>query len=371
MRFTINNYHLGKRIFSIAFNDCVLNHLLEKGLKAALLSNHQLTFYPEEASFQITPENAEKLGLCENYDVLFINDIGNGWTHFSNEKDDNPLILTQRCNSNCKMCPTPEGVRKKDNALTIEDNIDSIKYIPNDACHLTITGGEPFLVGERIFDLFQEIKTRLPYTDCLLLTNGRALGYTPFADKLCDTAPRYLVVGIPLHGYNSETHDGITQSYGGFEQTVAGIKNLIYRGFNVELRLVISKLNYQFIDKICEMIVKEFPNTTSVKFMGLEMLGNAAKNVDDVWIPYRTAFEYSKEGIKNLVYNGISVGIYNFPLCAVDRSFHLICQRSISGYKIRYPEKCARCRKMQDCGGLFAGTMRLAKDDVIPYSEIS
>ena len=369
MRFAIKEYTLGKKIFSLAFRQEVLDELLQKDLNAALVSGNIITFFPEETTFTLSDDNCKKLSICENYDVLFINECGNGWTLFSNEKEDNPIIVTQRCNSNCLMCPTPEGVRKKENALAIEDTIDSIRYIPDDARHLTITGGEPFLVGEKIFDLFREIKTRLPYTDCLLLTNGRALGYLPYAERFASSAPQHIVVGIPLHGYDDRTHDAITQSPGGFEQTAAGIKNLIYRGINVELRMVVSRLNYRYIEQIAQLIVREFPHVGSVKIMGLEMLGNAAKNVNDVWIPYRTAFAYSKAGIVELIRHGIDVGLYNFPLCAVDKCFHLICQKSISGYKIRYSDKCELCTRKQECGGLFAGSIRLAKDDVIPFSE--
>ena len=133
--------------------------------------------------------------------------------------------------------------------------------------------------------------------------------------------------------------------------------------------MVVSKLNYKYIDKIAELIVNEFPKAGSVKIMGLEMSGNAARNVDNVWIPYPTAFEYSKAAIIRLVGNGINVGLYNFPLCAVDRSFHLLCAKSITDYKIRFAEKCEECKKRENCGGIFAGTIRLAGKDVIPWRE--
>lgn len=367
MRFNIENYNLNSRLFSAAFNSEILSELREKGLNCALLRENTITFYPEKIEYIINEDSVDKLNCCENYDVLFVNENGNGWVQFFNAKEDNSLVLTQRCNSNCVMCPVPEGIRKNGTSLSIEDIIESVKYIPNDARHLTITGGEPFLAGERIFDLFSEIKRSLPYTECLLLTNGRALGYAPYAEKFAETAPKDIIIGIPLHGYNEETHDYITRSKGGFEQTVAGIKNLIYYGFNVEIRIVVSRLNYKEIDKISEFIINEFPKVGSVKIMGLEMLGNAAKNIDDVWITYKTAFKYSKSGIVKLINNCVNVSLYNFPLCAVDKSFHLLCKKSITDYKIRFPDKCEGCTKMRDCGGIFAGTMRLAKDDVVPY----
>lgn len=368
MRFTIESYNLGSKVFSIAFCESVFESLKSKGLNVALLTDEGLLFWPENKLFALSEENGEKLSICENYDVLYVNEYGSGFHHYANEHDDNPLILTQKCNSNCIMCPTTEYVRKKENDISIDEIIESIKYIPNDARHLTITGGEPFLVKEKIFDLLAEIKCRLPYTESLLLTNGRALSYKPYADAFAQYSPKNIIVGIPLHGYNEETHDYITQSPGGFRQTTSGIKNLLYHGFNVEIRMVVSKLNYTFIDKIAQLIVDELSTVGSVKIMGLEMLGNAAKNSQDVWIPYRTAFEHSKDAILNLVNHGIDVGLYNFPLCAVDKEYHLMCAKSITGYKVRFDDKCETCSKKQNCGGIFMGTIRLAGKDVVPWS---
>ena len=369
MRFFIKQYNLGRRIAALAFNGEVLERLVQKDLNAALVTGEAITFFPENKLFFLTGKSAQGLSPCENYDVLFINENGDGWVHFSNAEDDHPLVLTQRCNSNCLMCPTPENVRRNGKTLAMEDIIDSVRYIPDDTRHLTITGGEPFLVGEHIFSLLREIKMRLPRTDCLLLTNGRALGYTPYADLLAEAAPQGLTVGIPLHGYDGRTHDGITQSRGGFAQTAAGVRNLLFRGIPVELRIVVSKLNARYIGRIADLIVREFPTVSSVKVMGLEMLGNAAKNASEVWLPYREAFECAKEGITTLVYHGIEVGVYNFPLCAVDRRFHLLCRKSISTHKVRYPAQCGGCVKRQDCGGIFAGTERVAKNDLKPFSE--
>ena len=56
------------------------------------------------------------------------------------------------------MCPSPEEMRKGKPINNISDLIRIAEHIPSDANHLTITGGEPFLAGEAIFDLIQYIK---------------------------------------------------------------------------------------------------------------------------------------------------------------------------------------------------------------------
>lgn len=238
--------------------------------------------------------------------------------------------------------------------------------MPSDARHITITGGEPFLIGDRIFDIFSAFKQKCYKTDFLLLTNGRALAYEPYILKFHKTAPKKIIIGIPLHGYDAVTHDAITRSPGGFEQTVQGVRNLLNFGHKVEIRIVVSKLNYKNITAICELISKEFPNVYRVEIMGLEMLGNAAINKNKVWISYNDAFQASIKGINVLIKKSIQVGLYNFPLCSIDERYYSMAAKSITSYKIRYADECHKCMIKDACGGIFAGTIRLAKDDIKP-----
>lgn len=99
------------------------------------------------------------------------------------------------------------------------------------------------------------------------------------------------------------------------------------------------------------------------------MTGNAAKNKNRVWISYPDAFRASKKAIDLLIGAGIDVELYNFPLCAVDKMYRSLCEKSISDYKIRYTERCEKCCQKDACGGMFAGTVRLSKDDIIPLGK--
>ena len=93
------------------------------------------------------------------------------------------------------------------------------------------------------------------------------------------------------------------------------------------------------------------------------MLGSAFINQNEVWIKYSEAFQCSKEAIKLLIKNGIDVALYNFPLCAVEKEYHYICCKSITDYKIRYNIECDQCRLKDACGGVFAGTLKMAEKD--------
>ena len=365
----IKDYDGKPRIFSFAKSERVKYYLLEKELNTGLLSNRSIIIYPENITLNLSEEETQRFSLCADYDVFQVDSRGNAYKYFNNASLDNAILVTNRCNSNCVMCPTAESIRRNGENYYGDELIRIAKYFPNDVCHITITGGEPFLIGKSIFDLLSFLKDNLPNTSYLLLTNGRIFSNKEYLNLFKQTCPHALKLGIPIHGYNSETHDSITQAKGSFIQTFNGLLNLLSIGAKIELRIVVSRLNADFITDIAKLITDNFLGIECVKFIGLEMTGNAAKNKNRVWISYPDAFRVSKKAIDLLIGAGIDVGLYNFPLCAVDKMYRSLCEKSISDYKIRYTERCEKCCQKDACGGMFAGTVRLSKDDIIPLGK--
>lgn len=365
----LSEYDEKYRVVSLAKNEKVKNELLQKALTTLCINNDQATIYPDNVTFKMSSREQELFGASCNYDVFEISSCGNAYKYYNNASLDNAILVTNRCNSNCIMCPTAEAIRKRNEEYTADELIDIAKHFPGDASHITITGGEPFLIKKDIFKLLNFLKTSLPNTSYLLLTNGRAFCLREYVELFKQNAPADMLLGIPLHGYNSKTHDYITGAGGSFKQTFTGLKHLLASGAKIELRIVVSKLNFEYISEIASLISREFNSVFCVKFIGLEMTGNAAKNKDDVWIDYPTAFKHSKEAVDILIGSGIDVGIYNFPLCSVDEKYWNICEKSISGYKIRFAPECTECVVKDACGGMFSGTVRMAKDAVKPIRK--
>ncbi len=355
-----DEYTSGHKIASVARNEELLKILINQDLNV-LFVNEDIILYPENIVLKLNENDKAKIIYLLDNDVVEIHESGKCFRTFCSDSPDNALLVTDKCNSNCLMCPVAESIRKNGSSKDITTIKEIIKYIPPFAEHITITGGEPFILGEGIFDVLSDLK-KLQNTEYLLLTNGRAFSIRKYAEQFFKTSPPKIIIGIPLHGYNSETHDYITQSPGSFEQTFYGLKNILKYDVNVEIRIVVSKLNYSFISKIAELIVQEFGRAFCVKFIGLEMLGNAAKNTNKVWIPYHEAFESCEEAIDLLVSNGIDVGIYNFPLCTISKKYRYLSYKSITDYKIKYSDECKNCLNKDSCGGIFEGTIRLVDD---------
>ena len=365
----LRDYRHGHRIVSLAKCEDTLGHLKEENLDTIYLCGGRLMLLPENVVLSTAPETMEAFSQCDDYDVFEIDDRGTAYLYYNNESTDNAFVVTGKCNSNCLMCPSSEGSRRAASTARVDDLLQIINHIPSDAAHLTITGGEPFLLGKDIFRFFEALRNKFTQTGFLLLTNGRIFSIPEYCDLLRQTLPPQTILGIPIHGHNAAVHDGITQAEGSFQQTFIGLKHLLAQGFRIELRIVVSRMTADFVDKIADLIAAEFPGVETVKIIGLEMLGNAAKNQDQVWMPYPAAFQKSKAAIMTLVSAGVDVELYNFPLCAVDKEFWPICAKSISDYKVRFAERCNSCELKDACGGIFAGTYRLAKDDVRPIGE--
>ena len=129
------------------------------------------------------------------------------------------------------MCPTAEGIRRDNELYSGEELINIARHFQTDFSHITITGGEPFMIRKEIFDLFGYLRNNLYDIDYLLLTNGRAFCDPEYSELFKETRPPRMTVGIPLHGYNSETHDHIVQTPSAFKETFLGLKNLLSNGY--------------------------------------------------------------------------------------------------------------------------------------------
>ena len=100
------------------------------------------------------------------------------------DTDDVCLFVTEKCNSNCIMCPMSLASRKRGLAISQKDWGSIIEQIPANPAHITITGGEPFLEYRNLFLVMEQINKRFPYTEVLVLTNGRAFSIKSLFDEL-------------------------------------------------------------------------------------------------------------------------------------------------------------------------------------------
>ena len=355
------NYDGQYKVISIAKESAVKQDLLANGLDIWSLEDGHVIAYPECNNVSLSPDDFSLLSQCNNYDVFEVLENGTAHRYYDCSSNENVFFVTGKCNSNCIMCPSPEITRRNGTNTAVDSLICIAEHIPTSANHFTITGGEPFLIGMPIFQFLQYLQDKFENTEFLILTNGRAFAIETYREKLRETMPSRTILGIPIHASNAALHDAITQSHGSFQQTMTGLKHLLKMGINIELRIVVSKLNQADLPFLAELIVKELPEVRYVSIIAMEMTGNAYTNRKLLWAPYDQAFSYIQPAIDTLIGGGVDVRLYNFPLCTVNTEYWMLCKKSISKEKIRYDSTCDLCTMKRHCGGVFAGTFALEK----------
>lgn len=273
---------------------------------------------------------------------------------FCKGANDNVIFSTSRCNNRCIMCCQPPSMEDDSDKL-YPKNKSLIGAGDFDTDYVCISGGEPTLIGDKLFEYIQCIKEKMPAADIHLLTNGRAfsdIGYLYNFKKNVNVEG--FIIGIPLHSDNHIDHDLIAGHKGAFYETAKGLTNLGILGYKIELRVIILKHNCKRLSRIAEFITMNFPFVSQVAFMGLEITGYAEKNYRKIWVD---SIEYADEltkAVHLLDKSQILTSIYNIPLCLIPQEIWKYSCKSISNWKQFFLPKCEKCSQKANCCGLFS-----------------
>ena len=114
---------------------------------------------------------------------------------------------------------------------------------------VVFTGGEPAIRPELPMLLKKAHELGLKVQ---MQTNGRAFSSPEFTRQIVETAPVFYCVA--LHGPNAEIHDRITRKSGSFDETLSGLKNLLALEQELAVKIVISRFNYEFLEKTARLL---------------------------------------------------------------------------------------------------------------------
>lgn len=286
---------------------------------------------------------------------------------FEIESNSNVLFVTDQCNNHCVMCCQPPKMRD-DIDYYFKKNLVLIKTAPKETKNVCITGGEPTLAGDKLFDLIQIVREELPDTDIQILSNGRTFTDHSFAHRLKEIGGDKIFMGIPLHSDYAGDYDRIAGAKGAFTETMLGMYNLADEGIPIELRIVINKMNYHRLPLMAEFIFKNLYFVDWTAWMAMEDTGYATKNAQHIWIE---PIDYIPQLCKAISYLDewtIPSSIFNIPLCLLPKEYHHFAVRSISDWKTKYLDNCDKCDLKEKCCGLFATSKGIYKG-LKPLSE--
>jgi len=271
------------------------------------------------------------------------------------------IPLWNKCNSNCIMCTNPSQFKDDDIDFSYKNIKDRLtrhrktknEFIEDDAHDkFYLTGGEPTMNPDLI-KIIKEIYKQFPGKSVSLLTNGRSFIYEEYVKKIGKLSNLDEII-IPLHGHNRQSHDAITRSPGSFDQTFRGLSNIFKykrKEQKIEIRIVISKFNYESIDKILMLIKKYFYMADSVPVIFMEFEGQAEENYSIIGLRYS---EFRSQFVKLEKFLGEVSGLrfYHFPLCVVPEKFWPYLWRTLPEYEVFFDEKCNKCKYKDYCLGI-------------------
>lgn len=258
--------------------------------------------------------------------------------------------LTFKCNDNCISCINNTAIVSKIPDPPLEQIIEVIDKINPENDYFGISGGEPTLRKE-FFQILEYAREKHPDLYLFIVTNGRMFFYKKFAQKLAELNLGNFRVGVALYGHNKKIHEAITCSKGSFEQTVKGIKNLLSFRTPVEVRTIINRINYKYLENLAKFIAKEFPAVDRVVFINMKITGNAYKNREKVLVKISNVVPYVEKAVKILREGKFETKLYHFPLCIIPENLREMAKGVTKGerHELTFVNECENCKLKKEC----------------------
>lgn len=282
---------------------------------------------------------------------------GEIWLVFPDEKkinrffrpysNSNTILLTERCDQLCIMCSQPPKSKDYDH---FELYLDAIKKI-EDNTFIGITGGEPTLFGDQLFDFIIQAVNYNKNIIFHILTNGQHFKQKDI-QKL-KIIRNNVIWAVPIYSSNANTHNQIVGKQNAFESLIPSINNLFLSGSKVELRTVILKQNQHDLLNLSKFVNNNFQWIQFWSLMQLEKFGYAKIDWETKFLDTSIDFEIIENLILMCEAGGINIFLYNFPHCTVPQNLRRYCNKSISDWKQKYLSICNACSIKKDCCGFF------------------
>lgn len=170
--------------------------------------------------------------------------------------------ITEKCNLRCGHCYhdayASANELSRDELFLVADKIDNTLKKWNKKGSLSITGGEPFVVKDKMFPLLAHLDRIESIYHYDILTNGWFIDNSVL-DEL-KSLLKLRRVQLSLEAENPDINDKI-RGPGSFEKTLAAIRLLKENNFEVAVMMTVSNVNKHEIDPLIDLLAKENVDT--------------------------------------------------------------------------------------------------------------
>lgn len=184
------------------------------------------------------------------------------------------INITYECINKCAFCAVSNRVRKDIPWPRLKELIREHRDQGLD--QIDLDGGEPTL-HESLVDAVRFAR-EIGYVQVNVTTNGRRLQDKAVARELLESGVTSLL--ISLHGQNARIHDSVTRVPGSFEETLAGIRNVMSlkpEGLDFGVNTTLSRHNVDHMEAVADLLWEE--GIRKVNFQLLTPFGAAGGHV--------------------------------------------------------------------------------------------
>lgn len=227
------------------------------------------------------------------------------------------------CNNQCKHCVIEDSrdklVQQKSSVdLSTEDCLRQVDYaIGQGAEYIVLTGGEVTIRKDFPQLVDYCLQKNLSIT---IQTNGRRL-HTYEVARAISACGRIRCV-VALHGACSDTHDGITQVAGSFNETCKGIRYAAQQGTLTILKVVIAKKNRSELSGIVKLA--DELGVRYICFAFPHGQGGARKRFDEVIPTYSELCPDLNSLIGEAKERHIQIEFEAIPFCMLPHDMQLV-----------------------------------------------
>ncbi len=271
------------------------------------------------------------------------------------------------------MCTNPLWLNSDEvsHLHTFEYKIKEIKKgVKKEGDMIQLTGGEPTIHPE-FFKLFFWARENYPKLRIYLITNGRMFFYEDFTKRVL-IADR-LTIQVSLLAHKKEIHDKITGVPKSHDQVVQGIRNILkYKkdGQKLEIRVVLTKINFSFLNEILGFVYNEFKGVDSVTIIFPEIEGKCAINFDKIGLMHSDVRDLVDKVIPKWVSKIEDLRLYHFPLCQIGSHLWKYVYRTLPPEEVAYIKKCNDCKYRDYCLGIHKGYLeKIGDHEFMPIKE--
>lgn len=269
------------------------------------------------------------------------------------------IYIGYNCNNNCVFCSEADEYLENLKLKTLAQIKREIVQAREKYDIVNFMGREPTLRDDFLNIL--EFAVSLNFKQVGMTTNGRMFSYKKFVRQVFSAGVNQ--IGISLAGATSQTHDKITQVPGSFEQTVAGIRNIVNLkepGTSLLVNLPLSRLNYFELGKMIELL--RILGVKEINILFIAPLSKRSRS-QKVIMGMKELGEYVFKTTKPYLNGPIKFLLVEFLPCSLPkeaRGYFFPCLEK-NPEKVRIP-LCKKCSYAEKCDGVLKSYINLYGD---------